>query len=200
MLLQVNCETDFVARNEMFQDLVGMVTYSFFSHHKQMGLSLSGPITMQEADSNMLTSLSTPGSASIGDQLAKTVGRLSERISIHRGIALHSSQSLVIGYSHGNIPHIPNLPCTIGTYGTLVALQGSDSKEALRKLGSRVAMQVVGTNPKGLEPPGGSEVIVKEDWLLSQQFLFDSSVTVEALLQTHGARIKGFVRYSCGEN
>ena len=198
--MQVNCETDFVARNETFQQFVGTVTQSFFDSYTQRGSSSSGPINTHQVDSCTLSSLHTSQSTSMGDELAKTVGKLSEKISLHRGVAVHSSDSLVISCSHGSIPHVPHLPCTVGTFGALVALQGSGSEDAVRGLGSRIGLQVIGTNPQGIEPADRREMVGKEDWLISQQYLFDSTITVQELLEKHGTTVKGFVRYSCGDN
>ena len=196
----MNCETDFVSRNETFQGFVGMVTQSFFTHYEHMSHSCSTPVSMFEADGDILSSLSTPESSSIGDQLAKTVSRLSEKVSLRRGVALCTAQGVVVGYSHGSVPRVVDLPCSVGSYGALVALQGSESEDAVRKLGSRIGMQVVGTNPKGMEPPHESKTMDKQDWLLSQQFLFDNSVMIREMLESHGATIFGFLRYSCGDD
>lgn len=160
----------------------------------------SGPVSIHHVDNSSLSSLDTQQSTSMEDELAKTVGKLSEKICLHRGVAVHSSDGLVIGCSHGSIPHVAHLPCSIGTFGALVALQGSGNEDGIRGLGSRIALQVIGKNPQGIEPADRREIVEKEDWLLSQQYLFDSSVTVQDLLEEHGARVEGFVRYSCGDS
>ena len=187
---QINCETDFVSRNEAFQSFVNSAAKAFHFH------SLENKTTCHYSGDD-LARLSIDG-MTVGSLLTSLISKLSENIILRRGCSLHQSENgvSVHGYAHVGVPKsYPGLTCAIGKYGALVAMAGGTEK-----LGSRIGMQIVGKNPKALEAPSNANTSFNaEDFLVSQEYLFESGSTVGDILQREKAIVCSFLRYECGE-
>ncbi|XP_065834195.1 elongation factor Ts, mitochondrial-like [Oscarella lobularis] len=189
-MIEINCETDFVSRNEAFQSFVNSAAKAFHFH------SLENKTTCHYSGDD-LARLSIDG-MTVGSLLTSLISKLSENIILRRGCSLHQSENgvSVHGYAHVGVPKsYPGLTCAIGKYGALVAMAGGTEK-----LGSRIGMQIVGKNPKALEAPSNANTSFNaEDFLVSQEYLFESGSTVGDILQREKAIVRSFLRYECGE-
>jgi elongation factor Ts len=217
-VVEVNSQTDFVARNEEFQGLVAKVA--------QTALTTGGDVAK-------LAKTAFPGSGnSVEGQVTELSGKIGEKMELRRSAALSVSPGVVASYVHNQIA--PNL----GKIGVLVALKSSGNAEKLAALGRQIAMHVAAANPLALKPEqidsavaereksifadqarasGKPENIIAkmvegrmrkfyEEVLLPQQaFVMNPDQTVEAFVKAAekdvGApvSIEGFVRYSLGE-
>jgi elongation factor Ts len=217
-VVEVNSETDFVARNELFQAFVRTVA----------GLAVAG-----NGDIEALKRTAYPGTGrTIAEELTELVSRIGENLVLRRVARLAVGEGLVASYMHNSLA--PGL----GKIGVLVALESTAGGEALAALGRQLAMHVAAASPLYLDSAsvsaaaldreravlreqasgsGKSEAIVErmvegrlrkfyEDFALIEQiFVIDGESrvgkVVDAAAKTAGApiRIAGFIRFQLGE-
>jgi elongation factor Ts len=217
-VVEVNSETDFVARNELFQAFVRTVA----------GLAVGG-----NGDVEVLKAMPYPGTGrSVAEELTELVARIGENLVMRRSERLAVGNGVVASYMHNSLA--PGL----GKIGVLVALESEAASDALAALGRQLAMHVAAANPQYLDvssvsaaaldreravlreqaaDSGKSEEIVnrmvegrlrkfyEETVLLDQVFVIDGetrvSKVVEAAAKQAGKPIKvtGFVRMQLGE-
>lgn len=217
-IVEVNSETDFVARNEQFQTLVSTIA--------QTAVSVGGDI-------EKLKSAPYPGSEkTVEDEMTSAIATIGENMSLRRSSSLSVSNGVVSTYMHNSAA--PGL----GKIGVLVALESDGDKSALDALGRQIAMHVAATNPLALsteeldaeivdrerqvyadqarasgKPDNIIEKMVEgrlrkyyqEVVLLQQAFVIDPDKTVEAAVKdaesSAGGAVKvtGFIRMEIGE-
>ncbi len=217
-VVEVNSETDFVARNELFQTLVRTVAE----------LAVAGDGTLDG-----LNATPYPGTGrTVAEELTELVARIGENLVLRRVARLAVTEGVVASYVHNSLA--PGL----GKIGVLVALQSSAPAEVLTPLGRQLAMHIAAANPLYLDiasvPPaalererdvlrgqaegsGKSADIVarmvegrlrkfyEETVLLEQVFVIDGESrvgkVVEAAAKAAGTAIlvAGFVRFQLGE-
>ncbi|MCR9139492.1 MAG: translation elongation factor Ts [Alphaproteobacteria bacterium] len=218
VVVEINSETDFVARNEAFQDLVRGVA--------EVALETDGTLETVSAQNYPATG------KSVVDSITDAVATIGENMSLRRTAKLTVGQGAVATYVHNSVAD------GLGKLGVLVALESSGDAQALAAIGKQVAMHVAATNPLALtsadvdadvagreraifveqaresgKPDNIIEKMVdgrmrkffEEVALMSQSFVVNPDVTVEAAIKeaeaSVGAPIKiaGFVRFQLGE-
>ncbi|XP_061833671.1 elongation factor Ts, mitochondrial [Nerophis lumbriciformis] len=192
VMVEVNCETDFVARNDKFQQLVKDVAISAMAHHQNK--SPTGYVKNVMA-ADQLSKVSGTDGASLADQVALTIGRLGENLSVKRAVTVSVPDEWRIGfYVHGGVAGQSEV--AMGRYAALVVFQGGQEESLGRQLGRHI----VGEAPASLgnmdDLPGGES----ETRLLPQTFLGDPDRTVAQVLKGQRARVLDFVRFQCGES
>ncbi|MDG1521746.1 MAG: translation elongation factor Ts [Hellea sp.] len=149
-LVEVNSETDFVARNDGFQAAVLEVA--------QLGLTVNS--------NEELASAITSGGVNVTEMFKKLVGKIGENMSFRRMTRLSVSQGVVAGYIHNAVID------GMGKIGVLVALESSGDNEKLEALAKKIAMHVAATNPLALsEDDLDSSVVEKERAMLKAEAL-----------------------------
>lgn len=197
VMVEVNCETDFVARNEKFQQLVKDVAFATLAHHQNKSQNLEGYVKSALAGDE-LSKLSVAEGASLADQVALTIGRLGENMSVKRAVTVGVPAEWHIGsYVHGGVSGQTEV--AMGRYGALVVFQGGKEGEQ-EVLGRKLGQHVVGEAPVSLGNMDDLPVGESETRLLPQTFLGDPSRTVAQFLRGEQARVLDFVRFQCGEN
>ena len=126
-LVEVNSETDFVARNETFQDFVIKVT--------RLALDTGG-------DLEALGAASYPGGASVKEALTELIAKIGENLGLRRSGVLQVSQGVVAAYVHNQAA--PGL----GKIGVLVALESAGDADKLAAFGRQLAMHVAAAAPQ----------------------------------------------------
>ena len=217
VVVEVNSETDFVARNDDFQALVrGVLAVAI-----DKGASV---------DAEAIKAAHYPGGGTVADAIANAVATIGENMTLRRAQGLHVAQGAIGHYVHGQIAD------GLGRIGVIVALESTGARDALVALGRQVAMHVAAASPMALnaeaidpavvareksvladknagKPPHVLEKIVesgvktyyKEVCLVDQPFVHDPAKSVAQAVKeaekTVGApiAIKGFVRYALGE-
>ena len=217
VVVEVNSETDFVARNDDFQALVrGVLAVAL---DKGAGV-----------DAEAVKGTHYPGGGTVADAVANAIATIGENIALRRAQGLHVAEGVIAQYVHGQIVD------GLGRIGVIVALDSKGSRGALEALGRQVAMHIAAASPIALnaegidpavvareksvladknagKPPHVLEKIVesglktyyKEVCLLDQPFVHDPAKSVaQAVKEAEkgvGAPIavKGFVRYALGE-
>ncbi|XP_062401289.1 elongation factor Ts, mitochondrial [Sardina pilchardus] len=197
VMVEVNCETDFVAKNEKFQQLVKDVAFATMEHHHAKAKDQGGYMksTLQTED---LAKLSVSGGSSLADQMALYIGRLGENMSVRRAVCLSVPADWRMGsYVHGGAA-AALMGVAMGKYGALVVFQGgaSDGADAL---GRKLAQHVVGEAPVALGNVDDLPTGQSETRLLPQTLLWDSSLTVAQFLRQQNAKVMDFARFHCGE-
>jgi elongation factor Ts len=216
ILVEVNSETDFVARNDLFQGLVKMVA----------DVAL-------DAGANVDKILAAKaGGITINEAIADTIAKVGENMSLRRAAELSVGKGAIGSYVHNAVSD------GLGRIGVLVALESAGKSDELKAFGRMVAMHVASANPQAVDPSGldaaaverekavlsekakaqgkpanvvdkivesGLKTFYKEVCLLDQGFIFDDKKSVgQAVKEAEakaGAPIKvaGFVRFALGE-
>ncbi|GBG59019.1 hypothetical protein CBR_g24367 [Chara braunii] len=159
VVVEVNCETDFVSRNARFQDLVtrtvGRVMDSAWSGESH-GLVHSVPLQSVE-EFDVVTSADTK--LSIREAVAEVAALTGENVKLRRAFAMRTEKGVIAHYLH-NVAG-PGLSRIVG----LVALSGGDeTKEAmLRSFGQKLAMHVVASRPQFLDIADITEDVLKQE-------------------------------------
>ncbi|XP_074526945.1 elongation factor Ts, mitochondrial [Halichoeres trimaculatus] len=196
VMVEVNCETDFVARNEKFQQLVKDVAFSTLAHHLNKTQSNAGYVK-SVLTGDEICKLSADEETSLADRVALTIGRLGENMSIKRAVTLRVPAEWDVGsYVHGGGSSQSEV--AMGRYGALVVFQGGKEGE-LDTLGRKLGQHIVGEAPESLGNMDDLPCGESETRLLPQTFLGDPSSTVAQFLRGQQARVLDFVRFQCGE-
>ncbi|XP_051933005.1 elongation factor Ts, mitochondrial [Hippocampus zosterae] len=197
VMVEVNCETDFVARNEKFQQLVKDVAFSTLAHHQNKSQSRTGYLKSLLA-SDELSKLSVSDGATLADKVALSIGRLGENMSVRRAVTVSVPAEWTIGsYVHGGVAGQTEV--AMGRYGALVVFQGG-KEEQRQSLGRKLGQHIVGEAPTSLGNMDDLPCGESETRLLPQTFLGDPSRTVAQFLKGQQARVLDFVRFHCGES
>ncbi|XP_028262982.1 elongation factor Ts, mitochondrial [Parambassis ranga] len=197
VMVEVNCETDFVAHNEKFQQLVKDVTFATLAHHRIKTQSQDGYVKSVLLG-DQLGKLSVGEGTSLADQVALTIGRLGENMSVKRAVTVRVPADWHIGsYIHGGVSS--HTEVAMGRYGALVVFQGGKEGEQ-ETLGRKLGQHVVGEAPLSLGNDNDLPCGESETRLLPQTFLADPSRTVAQFLRGQQARVLDFVRFQCGES
>jgi elongation factor Ts len=217
VVVEVNSETDFVARNDDFQALVrGILAVAL---DKGAGV-----------DAEAVKAAHYPGGGTVEEAIANAIATIGENMTLRRAQGLHVAQGAIGHYVHGQIVD------GLGRIGVVVALESTGERGALVALGRQVAMHVAAASPIALDPHGidpatiareksvlaeknagkpphvlekivesGLKTYYKEVCLLDQPFVHDPAKSVAQAVKeaekTVGAPIavRGFVRYALGE-
>ena len=203
VLVEINCETDFVAKNEKFLNLSSNIALSV--HRSFQSQQIKNFIQKEEL--NKLGFID--GSKTIGDELALAIGTIGENMSIRRAVVLNLPQDQYLSwYMHGSITDSLN-NCHFGRFGALVSTSLKEKNENYKPfdIGRQIAQHIVGMNPTSLgelpAPPSPSGEPVKidenETRLLHQEFLMKPGVRVFDFLNENHTVLNDFVRFECGE-
>jgi elongation factor Ts len=217
-IVEVNSETDFVARNAEFQKVVAEIA--------KLALKAGGDVAK-------LAAMDYPKKkVSAGGRLKELAGTIGENLTLRRTAALKVQEGVVATYVHNQAT--PGM----GKIGVLVALESAGDKEKLNEIGRQIAMHVAATNPLALrdedvdpetvereraifaeqaKESGKPEKVVKqmiegrikkfyqESVLLKQAFVINPDQTVEQAMNEAGKAagapiaVTAFVRYELGE-
>ncbi|XP_036426720.1 elongation factor Ts, mitochondrial [Colossoma macropomum] len=195
VMVEVNCETDFVARNEKFQQLVQDVALATMAHHCSKVHSGYRKSVLSAENLAKLTMVEGP---SVADQMALTIGRLGENISVRRAVSVGVPADWHIGsYVHGAVTGQSSMP--MGRYGALLVFQGGPEGQA-EAFGKKLGQHIVGEAPVTLGNMEDLPCGESETRLLPQTFLLEPKYTVGQYLTLHNARVLDFIRYKCGES
>ena len=127
VVVEVNSETDFVARNDAFQDLVRGVA--------GVALSTDGSVDAIAAATYPATG------KSVAESLKDAIATIGENMTLRRSTLLSVEDGVVATYIHNAVAD------GLGKLGVLVALKSTGNKDALNAIGRQVAMHIAATNP-----------------------------------------------------
>jgi len=216
-VVEVNSETDFVAKNEQFQEFVRTVS----------SLALD-----TGSDVEALKAANWPTGGTVEEKLTANIATIGENQSLRRAALIEVGDGVVVSYVHNAVS------AGLGKIGVLVALESTGDKAALEALGKSLAMHIAAANPLALrgedldadliereraiaaekaKESGKPENIVekmvegalakfrKEMAFLSQLFVMDNKTKVEDVVAAEAKKVgapiavAGFVRFQLGE-
>ena len=216
VVVEVNSETDFVARNEQFQGLVKMIA--------QVALDAGADVEKIKA--------AKVGAVTVEAAINDAIATIGENMSLRRAAVLSVNSGVVASYVHNAVTD------GLGKMGVIVALESTGKADELAALGRQLAMHVAAANPQALDAEGldpqvvarekdvladkyrqqgkpdnvvakivesGLKTYYKEVTLLEQAFIHDSGKSVaQAVKEAEGKvgapiKVAGFVRYALGE-
>jgi elongation factor Ts len=211
-MVEVNAETDFVARNDTFQTFVAEVA--------KVALAVG-------EDIEAIKAAPFPGAGrTVGEELTHMVATIGENMNIRRARVLTVSQGAVATYMHSAVK--PGL----GKIGVLAAVEGPGEIATLETLGRQIGMHVAAASPEALDtsavdpaalerekavlteqarasgkPDNIIEKMVEgrirkyyeEVVLLEQVWVHDGESRVKAVVKKAGAELKGFARFKLGD-
>jgi len=149
-VVEVNSETDFVARNEEFQQLVKTIA----------NLALKGGDNADKL--NAMAYPETDGS--VADRVTAAVAKIGENLGLRRAATISVDDGVVASYVHNGVAD------GLGRMGVLVALQSAGNKDALAALGKQIAMHVAATNPLAVSSADlDPEVVARERAVFTEQ-------------------------------
>ena len=216
VVVEVNSETDFVARNDMFQGLVKMIG--------QVALEVGTDVEKIKA--------AKAGSVTVEQALTDAVATIGEHMTLRRAASIAVGKGAIGSYVHNSVTD------GLGKMGVLVGLESTGKTDELVALGRLVAMHIAASNPQAIDPAGldpalvarekdvladkfrqqgkpenvvakivesGLKTFYKEVCLLEQPYVHDDKKTVaQALKEAEGKvggpiKVTAFVRYALGE-
>lgn len=216
-VLEVNAETDFVARNDQFQ--------AFATKAAELALEAKGDIAA-------LANVAFEAGKNVQEKLTNLIATIGENMSLRRTQVLEVKEGAVVGYVHNAIN--PGL----GKIGVLVALESAGDKAKLEALGKQIAMHVAAANPQFLSSAdvtpeaiereknvirdtakasgkpadiiekmleGRMRKFYEEICLLDQVFVMDGETKISKVLENVGkdvgapVALAGYVRFQLGE-
>jgi elongation factor Ts len=216
VVVEVNSETDFVARNGQFQGLVKMIA--------QVAIEVGADVEKIKA--------AKVGNVTVETAVADAIATIGENMTLRRAASLEVGKGVVSSYVHNAVIE------GAGKMGVIVALESAGKTDELATLGKQLAMHVAAANPLALDSAGldpatvkrekdvladkyrqqgkpenviekivesGLKTYYKEVCLLEQAFIHDSGKSVaQAVKEAEGKvggpiKVTGFVRYALGE-
>jgi len=216
VVIEVNSETDFVARNEQFQGLVRMIA--------NVALDVGADVEAIKAGK--------VGDLTVNDAVNSAIATIGENMSLRRAEQLSVTAGAIGAYVHNAVSE------GLGKIGVIVALESPGQKDELTALGRQVAMHIAASNPQAVDPSGldpqvvarerdiladkyraqgkpeatiakivesGLKTFYKEVCLLEQPYIHDPAKSVaQALKDAEGKvggaiKVTGFVHYKLGE-
>ena len=216
-MVEVNSETDFVARNDHFQGLVKMIA--------DVALN-AGARTSRRSRPRR------PASMTVAEAISSAIATIGENMTLRRAAVLSVGQGVVASYVHNQVSE------GLGKIGVLVALESSGNADELAAIGRQVAMHIASANPIAIDASGvdpavvkrekdiladkfrqqgkpeamiekitesGLKTFYKEQTLLEQPFIFDDKKSVAQALKEAEGKVGGpikvtrFVRFALGE-
>jgi elongation factor Ts len=211
-IVEVNAETDFVARNETFQEFVATVAQVALAVGDNLDAINAAPFAGTDR--------------TVAEQLTHLIATIGENMTIRRAAVLSVPQGVVATYVHQALK--PGL----GKIGVLAAVEAPGELAALETLGRQVGMHVAAAKPEALDidavdpaalererailieqarQSGKAEAIIEkmvegrirkyyeEVVLLEQVWVHDGETRVRAVAKKAGVTLKGFVRFALGE-
>lgn len=210
-IVEVNAETDFVARNEAFQDFVVAVAH----------------VALEVGDDlETIKQYKLKSGRSVADELTHLIATIGENMALRRARVLSVPNGVVASYVHGALK--PGL----GKIGVLAALEAESASEAILTLGRQIGMHVAATRPNAVDvasmdpemverekavlveqakQSGRPEAVIEkmiegrirkfyeEVVLLEQVWVHDGATRVAKIVETAGAKLLAFERFQLGE-
>jgi elongation factor Ts len=147
--VEVNSETDFVAKNDRFQDFVRAVT--------------DVAITADSDDVEALKAKDYPTGGTVSDKLTDNVATIGENQQIRRMKTVSVNNGVVVPYMHNAVA--PNL----GKIGVLVALESEADKDTLEALGKQIAMHIAAAFPQALNAEGLDADLIERERAIAKE-------------------------------
>lgn len=200
-MVEVNCETDFVARNQSFQKFVQTASAACLRYVAQ--LEADSHLTKHGLNSEALKQIPLEDGKSLGDHLALMIGTVGENASLNRAICYRAPEDVQLtGYVHpAPVESVPSDIPQYGKYGSILAFRNT-SADANGEVAKKVCQHVVGMKPVRIGDKTRDEPVKDKDdetCLIYQEYLADPNYTVGEVLEASHLEVLDFQRFECGE-
>ena len=149
VVVEVNSETDFVARNEQFQGLVRMIANVALDVGADVEAIKTGKV----------------GDLTINDAINSAIATIGENMSLRRAGEVAVTAGAIGSYVHNAVSE------SLGKRGVIVALESPGQKDELTALGRQVAMHIAASSPQAVDPSGlDPQVVAREKEILADKF------------------------------
>ncbi|HEY1736268.1 MAG TPA: translation elongation factor Ts [Methylovirgula sp.] len=173
--IEVNSETDFVARNEEFQALAHTIAL----------VALEKGLTDVEA----LKGTHYPGGGTVADAIANAIATIGENMTLRRASAVHVDAGVIGHYMHNAIAD------GLGKIGVLVALESKGNSDVLAPLAKQIALHVAAASPMALDSSGlDPAVVAREKGVLAEKNAGKPANVLEKIVESG---LKTFYKEVC---
>jgi elongation factor Ts len=172
-LVEVNSETDFVARNDLFQGLVKMIA----------DVALDAGTDVEKILA------AKAGNITVADSIADTIAKIGENMTLRRAAEISVNKGAVGSYVHSSVAD------GLGKIGVLVALESAGNADELKALGRLLAMHVAAANPQALDPSGlDAATVEREKGVIAAKAVGKPANVVEKIIESG---LKTFYKEVC---
>ena len=172
--VEVNSETDFVAKNDQFQDFVRKAT--------EVALAQGSD------DVDALRNATYPGGGTVGEKLTNNVATIGENQQLRRIKGVSVSQGVVVPYMHN--AQAPGL----GKIGVLVALESAAGADVLEPLGKSLAMHVAAAFPQALDADGLDPEVIARERKIAEEKAAESGKPAEVQAKMVDGAVKKYAK------
>uniref|UniRef100_T1JEJ1 Elongation factor Ts, mitochondrial n=1 Tax=Strigamia maritima TaxID=126957 RepID=T1JEJ1_STRMM len=206
-MVEVNCETDFVARNDNFQSMIAAVAQATLGYATDKGMYGHEFCKIILAKPDLSNLKTIDGEHTLADLIAWHVNLLGENIALKRAVCWCVRDEMQIsGYIHP--PFLHKTGVLMGKFGSLVCYRKLPEPAltvdvTLNDVGSMLAKQIVGMNPESIgnkEEDKPSEDEDSETKLIFQPMITDTDQIVGEFLDQNGVQVIDYIRFHCGES
>lgn len=215
-VIEVNSETDFVARNEQFQNLVRDIS----------------SLAIKHKDTESLKAATMQNGKTVSETIVDSIATIGENISLRRVAALEVTDGVVVSYVHNSVVE------GLGKIAVIVALESTGNKEKLTTFGKQIAMHIAAAKPQSLTAAEIDQALIEKEReiffeqsrasgkpdeiiakmvdgrirkfleevvLMDQVFVIDGKLRISEVVANYSKEIgapiaiKAFVRYELGE-
>src|ERR1700689_4944017 len=149
IVVEVNSETDFVARNDLFQGLVKMIADVALTTGTDVQKILAGRV----------------GDRTVADAISETIAKVGENMTLRRGAVVSGGKGMMASYVHNAVSD------GLGRIGVIVGLESDGDPDELKAFGRMLAMQVASANPQSIDSSGLDPAVVeRERNVLAEKF------------------------------
>lgn len=171
-VVELNSETDFVARNQQFQDIVRKIA--------ETAIKVGGEVAA-------LSAAPFPGSGrTVQEEITNAIATIGENMNLRRAARLSVGQGVVTGYMHNSVA--PGL----GKIGVLVALESAGKREALEAFGKQLAMHIAAANPQSLDVASLDPAAIERERAVLSEQARESGKPAEIIAKMVEGRIRKF--------
>ena len=170
-IVEVNSETDFVAKNEEF--------IGFVQKLAEMAVSATG-------DMDNFMALPYENEGTVQEVLNAKIAKIGENMNVRRFESLNDANCVYVGYIHGG-----------GTIGVIVGLETEATAEEVNTVGRDVAMQVASMNPKFVDETGVDSAWLEEEKKIATQLLLNEGKSESMLERIIPGKIKAILKEVC---
>ncbi len=171
--VEVNSETDFVAKNDQFQGFVRTVT--------ELALTNGD-------DVEALKTVAYPGAGTVGEVLTNNIATIGENQTLRRAKILTVEQGVVVPYIHNAVVS------GLGKIGVLVALESAAPAETLEALGKQLAMHVAAAFPIALDETGVSTDVIERERAIAAEKAAESGKPAEVITKMVDGAVTKFLK------
>lgn len=176
VIVELNSETDFVAKNDQFQELVCLVANAAIKESSSV---------------DALASSSLPDGVTVSDKITSAIASIGENMSLRRVSSVEVSNGVVCAYVHNKVAD------NMGKIGVLVGIETSGDKDKTEEVAKQIAMHIAATNPASLSPDDLDQKIVERERKVYQEQAEASGKPEKIIEGMVTGRMKKFFKEVC---